>query len=121
MAMLTGMAQTAPPLPPPQPGFSFPVKQTLTYAVDWRVFPAGVATFHLEQAGGLERITATGQSTGAVNLLFPVNDWFESYLNGQTGCSTVLNKRLQKGRRQITSSLRFFFTQPSRSSTRRTS
>ncbi len=107
MAMLTGWAQTSPPLLPPEPAFSFPVKQTLTYAVDWRVFPAGVATFHLEQAGGLERVTATGQSIGAVNLLFHVNDWFESYLNRQTGCSTSFNKRLQEGRRQITSSLRF--------------
>ncbi len=108
IAMLGGTAQTAPPpLLPPAEGFSFPAKQTLNYAVDWRVFPAGVASFHLEQAGGLERITATGQSTGAVNLLFRVNDWFESYLNRQTGCSTTFNKRLQEGRRQITSSLRF--------------
>ena len=111
VAMLTGMAQTAPPLQPPEPGFSFPAKQTLTYAVDWRVFPAGVAAFHLEQAGGLERVTATGQSIGAVNLLFRVNDWFESYLNRQTGCSTTFNKRLQEGRRQITSSLRFLSNQ----------
>ena len=108
MAMLAGSAQTAlPPLLPPAVGFSFPAKETLTYAVDWRVFPAGVATFHLEQAGGLQHITATGQSIGAVNLLFRVNDWFESYLNRQTGCSTIFNKRLQEGRRQITSSLRF--------------
>lgn len=81
--------------------------------MDWRVFPAGIATFHLEQVGGLEHIVATGQSVGAVNLLYRVNDWFESYLNRQTGCSTTFNKRLQEGRRQITSSLRFL-TNPGR-------
>ena len=107
LALPAATAQTVSPLLPPAPGFSFPLKQTLTYAVDWRVFPAGVAVFHLEQTGGLEHITATGQSIGAVSLLYRVNDWFESYLNRQTGCSTSFNKRLQEGRRQITSSLRF--------------
>jgi Protein of unknown function (DUF3108) len=107
VGVLASTAQTAPPLLPPVQGFSFPVKQTLTYAVDWRVFPAGVATFHLEQVGGMERVTATGQSVGALSLLYRVNDWFESYFNRQTGCSTSFNKRLQEGKRQITSSLRF--------------
>jgi hypothetical protein len=107
MALLAGGAQSAPPLLPPAGGFSFPAKQTLTYAVDWRVFPAGIATFHLEQVGGLQHIVATGMSIGAVNLLYRVDDHFESYLNRQTGCSTSFNKRLQEGRRQITSSLRF--------------
>jgi hypothetical protein len=100
-------AQAPPPLLPPSPAFSFPIKQTLSYAVDWRVFPAGIASFHLEQAGGMERIVATGQSIGAVNLLFRVNDRYESYLNRQTGCSTSFNKMLQEGRRQIDSTLRF--------------
>lgn len=107
LAMLAGGAQTLPSLLPPTPDFSFPVNQTLTYSVDWRVFPAGIATFHLTQVGGLERITATGQSIGAVNLLYRVQDYFESYLNRSSGCSTSFNKRLQEGRRQVTSSLRF--------------
>lgn len=101
------MLAQAPRLLPPSSGFSFPAKQTLTYSVDWRVFPAGIATFHLEQAGGMERIVATAESTGAVNLIFRVNDRFESYLNRQTGCSTSFNKLLQEGRRRINSSLRF--------------
>ena len=104
---LPAPAQTPRLLLPPSSAFPFPAKQTLTYAVDWRVFPAGIATFHLEQAGGMERIVATGQSTGAVNLLFRVNDRFESYLNRETGCSTSFNKVLEEGRRQANSSLRF--------------
>jgi hypothetical protein len=108
LCALTAFAQTAPPpLLPPITSFSFPAKQTLTYAVDWRVFPAGTATFHLEQAGNMQHVVATGESVGAVNLLFRVNDRFESYFNRTTGCSASFAKQLQEGRRQIVSTLRF--------------
>ncbi len=104
---LAGIAQAPPPLLPPAANFSFPAKQTLTYAVDWRVFPAGTATFHLEQAGNMQHVVATGESIGAVNLLFRVNDRFESYFNRTTGCSSSFARQLQEGRRQFTSTLRF--------------
>jgi hypothetical protein len=104
---LTAIAQTPPALVPPAANFSFPAKQTLTYAVDWRVFPAGTATFHLEQVGNMQHVTATGESIGAVNLLFRVNDRFESYFNRTTGCSVNFAKQLQEGRRQLTSTLKF--------------
>lgn len=97
-----------PPLLPPASGFSFPENTTLTYSVDWRVFPAGRATFHLQRSGDMERIAATGETTGVVNVLFRVNDHYISYLNRTTGCSTSFNKVLQEGRRRVTSSLRFF-------------
>ena len=57
-----------PVLQPPQPGYIFPAKQTLTYIVDWRVFNAGRAVFHLEQQGDTEKISATADSLGGVNL-----------------------------------------------------
>jgi len=101
------MAQTLPPLLAPAANFSFPAKQTLTYAVDWRVFPAGTATFHLEQAGNTQHVVATGESIGAVNLLFRVNDRFESYFNRATGCSASFAKQLLEGRRRVTTNLRF--------------
>jgi Protein of unknown function (DUF3108) len=104
---LTVVAQTLPPLVAPAANFSFPAKQTLTYAVDWRVFPAGTATFHLEQVGPMQHIVAVGESIGAVNLLFRVNDRFESYLNRSTGCSVSFAKQLQEGRRRVTTMLRF--------------
>ena len=111
LGLLVGITVAAqaplPPLLAPAPNFSFPVKQTLNYAVDWRVFPAGTATFHLEQVGGMQHMIATGQSVGAVNLIFRVNDRFESYFNRTTGCSTSFAKQLQEGRRQLVSTLRF--------------
>ena len=60
------------------PDFVFPTKQTLTFTVDWRVFTAGTAVFHLEQEGTVQKITATGGSVGAVTMLFPVVDKFQS-------------------------------------------
>jgi Protein of unknown function (DUF3108) len=107
LAAAVAAAQSLPPLPPPVAGFSFPAKQTLQYSVDWRVFPAGTATFHLEQVGNLQHILATGESIGAVNLLFRVNDRFETFLNRTTGCSVSFAKQLQEGKRQIVSTLRF--------------
>src|ERR1700678_2475191 len=104
---LTVVAQTLPPLVAPAANFSFPAKQTLTYAVDWRVFSAGTATFQLEQVGPMQHIVAVGESIGVVNLLFRVNDRFESYLNRSTGCSVSFAKQLQEGRRRVTTMLRF--------------
>ena len=105
---LTSVAQAPPPpLLPPQASYSFPAKQTLSYAIDWRVFPAGTATIHLEQVGNMQHVIAGGESIGAVNLLFRVNDHFETFFNRTTGCSSSFAKQLQEGRRQITSTLRF--------------
>jgi hypothetical protein len=107
LCALAVLAQTLPPLLAPPANFSFPAKQTLSYAVDWRVFPAGTATFHLEQVGSMQHVVATGESIGAVNLLFRVNDRFESYFNRTTGCSVSFAKQLQEGRRRVTTMLRF--------------
>ena len=104
-------AQTLPVLRPPQPDYTFPARQTLNYAVDWRVFPAGTATLHLEQQGDTERVTGVGESIGAVNLLFRVSDKFQSSFDRKTGCSSEFNKQLIEGRRQINSRQRFDYTQ----------
>ena len=45
----TAAGQDAAILSPPRAGFSFPQKETLTYSVDWRVFPAGTAVVHFER------------------------------------------------------------------------
>ncbi len=95
------------PLAPPQPGFNFPDKQTLTYAVDWRVFPAGTSVIRFEGDGERERISATAETSGAINLIFHVDDRFQSIFNRQTGCSYEFNKQTVEGRRQVNASLRF--------------
>jgi hypothetical protein len=100
-----------PTLQPPQPGYVFPAKQTLTFTVDWRVFTAGMAVFQLEQQGTLEKITATADTVGAVTMLFPVVDKFESGFDTKTGCSTGFSKQLLEGRRRVTGDLSFNYSQ----------
>jgi hypothetical protein len=100
-------AQTPPPLIPPRAGFNYPANQTLTYAVDWRVFPAGTTTMHLQQDGDQERVSASGDTLGAINLIYRVSDRFQSSFNRHTGCSAGFAKQLQEGRRQVTTDLKF--------------
>jgi len=99
--------QAAPPLIPPRPGFSFPAKLNLTYDVDWRVFPAGTTVMRLEQQGDEERVTASGDTLGAINLIYRVSDRFQSTFNRRTGCSAGFAKQLQEGRRQVSTDLKF--------------
>lgn len=99
-----------PVLQPPIPGYTFPAHQTLTFTVDWRVFTAGTAVFHLEQQGDIEKITATADTIGAVNLLFPVVDRFQAGIDTRTGCSTGFSKQLQEGRRKVSSDLSFDYS-----------
>ena len=96
-----------PALQPPRSGYSFPAHETLTYAVDWRVFPAGTAVFHLEQDGPIEKVTATSQTLGAVNLIYKVLDHFESSFNRTTGCSLSFSKQTNEGHRHVVSNLTF--------------
>lgn len=95
----------------PQPGFSFPQKQTLTYSVDWRVFSAGTAVLRLESLGDRERLTANADTSGAINLLFHVSDRFQSTFNRQKGCTEEFDKQTVEGRRQVNSTLRIDYAQ----------
>jgi hypothetical protein len=104
LAIAAGAQQM--PLPAPLQQY-LPQHQTLSYAVDWRVFPAGTATFHLEGDGTTQRVQANGDSIGAVSLLFKVVDRFQSSFDRRTGCSQTFSKQLQEGRRQIVSTLQF--------------
>ncbi len=96
-----------PVLQPPAGGFLFPQHETLIFSVDWRVFQAGTAVFHLDASGPDEKISATADTIGAVNMLFPVVDRFQSGLNTKTGCSTGFSKQIGEGRRRVASELSF--------------
>ncbi len=95
-------------MPAPQQQF-LPQRQSLSYVVDWRVFPAGTASFHIESDGTTQRIQANGDSVGAVSLLFKVVDRFQSSFDRRTGCSQTFAKQLIEGRRQVTSTLQFLY------------
>ena len=103
--------QQVPQLAPPAPGFSFPQRQTLTYSVDWRVFPAGTAVIRFEASGDRERITASADTIGAINLLFHVSDHFQANFDHAKGCTYEFDKQTVEGRRQINSMLRIDYGQ----------
>ncbi len=105
------LAQQIPTLPAPRSGFSFPQKQTLTYSVDWRVFPAGTAVIHFDDSGDRERISATADTIGAINMLFHVSDRFQSTFDRTKGCTYEFDKQTVEGRRQINSTLRMDYGQ----------
>ena len=110
VAPLPISGQQTPTLPPPRPGYSFPLKQTLTYSVDWRVFPAGTAVLRFEADGDRENLTASADTIGAINLLFHVSDRFQSSFDRSKGCTYDFNKQTVEGRRQITSTLHLDYT-----------
>ena len=100
----------APAFPPPSQMFPVPTSESLTYAVDWRVFPAGAASFHLKAEGPNEHVTATAASIGTVNLLFPVADRYDSVFDRHTGCSSEYRKQIQEGRRRLTGLMQLDYT-----------
>ena len=120
-----------PTLQAPPPGFQFPLHETLTYAVDWRVFTAGIATFQLDQlraattvpgvvtAGPQLKIAATADTVGATTMLFPVVDKFQAGFDTRTGCSTGFSKQLQEGRRKVASDLTFDYAHGRQNQTER--
>ena len=106
-AHLVSAQHSIPTLEPPIAGFIYPERQTLTFNVDWRVFTGGTAVFHLERLGEQLKIAATADTVGAVNLLFPVVDRFQSTMNARTGCSASFSKQVQEGRRKVSTDLTF--------------
>jgi hypothetical protein len=98
-------------LAPPPSGYAFPAKETLHYEVDWRVFPAGTASIHLELQGDTMRVSAEGETIEAFNLLFRVNDKFQSFFDRKTGCSYGFSKQIVEGKRQVNTDLKFDYSQ----------
>jgi hypothetical protein len=110
-AVALAQGQQPASLAPPRPGFSFPQKQTLTYSVDWRVFPAGTAVIRFEADGDRERMSASANTIGAINMLFHVDDRFQSTFDRTKGCTSEFDKQTVEGRRQINSTLKIDYSQ----------
>ncbi len=98
-------------LTPPRTGFAFPQKQTLTYSVDWRVFPVATAQVRFEADGDRERLTASAETSGAINLLFHLSDHFQTSFDRAKGCTFEFDKQTVEGRRQVNSTLRLDYGQ----------
>ena len=84
-----------------------PIGQTLTYSVDWRLFPAGQATFRVENAGQEYRVVANADAVGAVSVLYHVHDSFESFIDAKTLCSRAISKHTEEGFRRLDTNITF--------------
>src|SRR5437588_3118881 len=97
-------------MPMPRAGYRFPIGQTLTYDVDWRLLSAGTATLKVEPAGTNVRVVGTGDSIGAIALLYHVHDRFESLVDPTNYCSLSLSKQTEEGFRRITTNISYDYS-----------
>lgn len=66
---------------------------------------------HFESDGTNEHLTANAETIGAINLLFHVNDKFQSTFDREKGCTAEFDKQTVEGRRQISSTLKLDYAQ----------
>jgi hypothetical protein len=84
-------------LPAPPEGYHFPTGAVLHYDAEWRLWKAGTGALHLEQNNDVAHVWATAEASGAVALLFHVQDRFDSWFDAHTGCSTRILKHTEEG------------------------
>lgn len=91
----------------PSPTYRYPDAQTFTYAVDWRLLNAGTTTARLDTVNGERHVQLSADSTGAVALLYHVQDRLETFFNPQSNCALSLVKHTEEGFRRIETSVRY--------------
>ena len=92
---------------PVNEGYQFPT-QTLHYDAEWRLWKAGSAMIKIQPGPGeLHHIIATAESSGAVAVLFRVQDRLESYFDRRTNCSDRIVKHSEEGFHKRETTLQF--------------
>jgi hypothetical protein len=94
-------------LEPAPAGHHFLNGEVLRYDAEWRLWKAGTAVLRMDAAGESQHLTATAEATGAVALLYPVNDRFESYFDRRTFCSQKVLKHAEEGLHKRETTLTF--------------
>src|SRR5262249_14995900 len=72
---------------PPPPNYAFPDDHAYVYAAEWHLITAGTGVVKMESIGTDRKVTATAESQGVVNVIFPVHDRFEAHFDPRTFCS----------------------------------
>ena len=102
-----GLVISAPSIAKPRADYSYPVGQTYVYAAQWRIFNAGIATLRMERAGGEDRVLGTADASGAVAVLYHVQDRFESFFDPATFCSHNISRHIEEGFRRVENTISF--------------
>ncbi|HUS19645.1 MAG TPA: DUF3108 domain-containing protein [Terriglobales bacterium] len=103
----TNISSGAPAILSPSPAYKFPNGQVFNYAVEWRLFDAGIATIRMDAAGREQRVVATADARGVVGLLYHVHDRFESFFDPATNCSRSIEKKTEEGFRRLETNISF--------------
>ena len=101
------IGQARPQIVPPPPNYRFPDAQSYVYAAEWHLITAGTGVVRMEAAGNERKVTATAESQGAVNVIFPVHDRFEANFEPRTFCSTSTFKHSEEGPHKRETSIQF--------------
>jgi Protein of unknown function (DUF3108) len=91
---------------PASEAYRFPT-QTLHFDAEWRLWKAGSATMRIQPSGELEHVIATAESSGAVAVLYRVQDRIESYFDHRSNCSDRILKHSEEGFHKRETSLLF--------------
>lgn len=93
---------------PPRAGYRFPA-MTLHYDAEWRLWKAGTASLRLEPGsnGEMEHAIGVAESSGAVAVLYRVEDRIESYFNRRNFCSDRILKHSEEGLHKRQTNLAF--------------
>ena len=94
-ATISAVAPAA--IEPASGSYRFPNGQTLHYDAEWRLWKAGQGTLRIEQTGELQHVIATAEASGAVAVLYRVQDRLESYFDRKTLCSGRILKHTEEG------------------------
>lgn len=92
---------------PPPPNYAFPDRQGYVYSTEWHMISAGTGEVRMEVSGTQRVVTATGESRGVVNVIFPVHDHFEAHFDPRTFCSVSVFKHSEEGSHKRETSIRF--------------
>jgi len=91
----------------PRPNYPFPDGRSYVFSAEWHLIPAGTGVVRMDVSGNERKITATAESVGAVNIIFPVHDRFESHFDPRTFCSLSIFKHSEEGSHRRETSIHF--------------
>jgi hypothetical protein len=95
---------------PPPSNYSFPDGQGYVYSAEWHLINAGTGVVRMAVSGNERVVTATAESRGVVNVIFPVHDRFEARFDPRTFCSMSMFKHSEEGSHKRDTSIRFDYT-----------
>ncbi len=113
VAALAGQESPSPPMipsgkiSPPPARYHFPDNRIYTFSAEWHRLVAGTGVIRMERDGQSRKIVASAVSSGAVNMLFPVRDRFESRFDPQTFCSQSITKHSEEGSHKRETAIHF--------------